>query len=96
MILPQFMRLYTEDLKKWSKFKNDGGDISSLQDKKKSTLENDLLTDWPDLIMIDGGKGQLNAALKALTQLDLHEEVNICSLAKKNRRDIHTRFFKIS
>ena len=34
--------------------------------------------------MIDGGKGQLNAALKALTQLDLHEEVNICSLAKKN------------
>ena len=70
--------------KKWSKFKNDGGDISSLQDKKKSTLENDHLTDWPDLIMIDGGKGQLNAALKALTQLDLHEEFNICSLAKKN------------
>ena len=70
--------------KKWSKFKNDGGDISSLQDKKKSTLENDLLTDWPEFIMIDGGKGQLNAALKALTQLDLHEEVNICSLAKKN------------
>ncbi len=70
--------------KKWSKFKIEGGDISSLQNKKKSTLENDLLTDWPDLIMIDGGKGQLNAALKALTQLDLHEEVNICSLAKKN------------
>ncbi len=70
--------------KKWSKFKIDGGDISSLQVKKKSTLENDLLTDWPDLIMIDGGKGQLNAALKALTQLDLHEEVSICSLAKKN------------
>ena len=36
--------------------------------------------------MIDGGKGQLNAALKALTQLDLHEEVNICSLAKKMKR----------
>ncbi len=70
--------------KKWSKFKIDGGDISSLQDKKKSALENDLLTDWPDLIMIDGGKGQLNAALKALTKLDLHEEVSICSLAKKN------------
>ncbi|MDC3160320.1 excinuclease ABC subunit UvrC [Prochlorococcus sp. AH-716-G04] len=70
--------------KKWSKFKIDGGDISSLQDKKKSALENDLLTDWPDLIMIDGGKGQLNAALKALTKLDLHEEVSICSLAKKH------------
>ena len=34
--------------------------------------------------MIDGGKGQLNAALKALKDLNLHEEVTICSLAKKN------------
>ncbi len=80
--------------KKWSKFKIDGGDISSLQDKKKSTLENDHLTDWPDLIMIDGGKGQLNAALKALRQLDLHEEVNICSLAKKNEEIFIPSFSK--
>ncbi len=80
--------------KKWSKFKIDGGDISSFQDKKKSTLDNDLLTDWPDLIMIDGGKGQLNAALKALTQLDLHEEVNICSLAKKNEEIFIPSFSK--
>ncbi len=34
--------------------------------------------------MIDGGKGQLNSALKALKDLNLHEEVTICSLAKKN------------
>ena len=34
--------------------------------------------------MIDGGKGQLNAALKALKDLNLQEEVTICSLAKKN------------
>ena len=34
--------------------------------------------------MIDGGKGQLNAALKALKDLNLQEEVIICSLAKKN------------
>ena len=32
--------------------------------------------------MIDGGKGQLNAALKALKDLNLQEEVTICSLAK--------------
>ena len=52
--------------KKWSRFKIEGGDFSSLHDKKNSKLENDLLNDWPNLIMIDGGKGQLNAALKAL------------------------------
>ena len=34
--------------------------------------------------MIDGGKGQLNAAIKALIELNLEEEVTICSLAKKN------------
>ena len=34
--------------------------------------------------MIDGGKGQLNAAIKALKKLNLEEEVTICSLAKKH------------
>ena len=38
----------------------------------------------PDLVMIDGGKGQLNAALKALIDLNLDQEITICSLAKKN------------
>ena len=70
--------------KKWSRFKESGGDFSILNDKKNSKLDNELLSDWPDLIMIDGGKGQLNAAIKALKELNLEEEVTICSLAKKN------------
>ena len=70
--------------KKWSRFKENGGDFSILNDKTNSKLDNELLSDWPDLIMIDGGKGQLNAAIKALKELNLEEEVNICSLAKKN------------
>jgi len=70
--------------KKWSRFKESGGDFSILNDKTNSKLDNELLSDWPDLIMIDGGKGQLNAAIKALKELNLEEEVAICSLAKKN------------
>ena len=70
--------------KKWSRFKENGGDFSILNDKTNSKLDNELLSDWPDLIMIDGGKGQLNAAIKALKDLNLEEEVTICSLAKKN------------
>ncbi len=70
--------------KKWSRFKKSGGDFSILNDKINSKLDNELLSDWPDLIMIDGGKGQLNAAIKALKELNLEEEVTICSLAKKN------------
>ena len=70
--------------KKWSIFKKSGGDFSILNNKTNSKLDNELLSDWPDLIMIDGGKGQLNAAIKALKELNLEEEVTICSLAKKN------------
>ncbi len=70
--------------KKWSRFKKSGGDFSILNGKTNSKLDNELLSDWPDLIMIDGGKGQLNAAIKALKELNLEEEVTICSLAKKN------------
>ncbi|MBN1541976.1 excinuclease ABC subunit C [candidate division KSB1 bacterium] len=36
----------------------------------------------PDLILIDGGKGQLSAALSALEELDLHH-LSIASLAKR-------------
>ncbi len=70
--------------KKWSRFKENGGDFSTLNDKTNSKLDNELLSDWPDLIMIDGGKGQLNAAIKALKELNLEEEVTLCSLAKKH------------
>jgi len=72
--------------KKWSTFKKSGGDFSILNDKMNSKLDNELLSDWPDLIMIDGGKGQLNAAIKALKELNLEEEVTICSLAKKMKK----------
>ena len=36
----------------------------------------------PDLVVIDGGKGQLNAALEALGELDL-PQVAVVALAKK-------------
>jgi excinuclease ABC subunit C len=37
----------------------------------------------PDLIIIDGGKGQLSAALKSLEQLKLMGKISIISIAKK-------------
>ncbi|MBN2543939.1 excinuclease ABC subunit UvrC [bacterium] len=37
----------------------------------------------PDLILIDGGKGQLNAAMKALKDLKLEESVEMISIAKR-------------
>ena len=37
----------------------------------------------PDLIVIDGGKGQLSSAIKSLKELDIFEKVQIISIAKR-------------
>ena len=37
----------------------------------------------PDLIVIDGGKGQLNKAIEALTSLGLNDKIEIIGLAKR-------------
>jgi excinuclease ABC subunit C len=39
--------------------------------------------DLPQLIVIDGGKGQLNAALKSLDKLKLRGKISIIGIAKK-------------
>ena len=39
--------------------------------------------DFPDLVMIDGGKGQLSAVVKVLQEMNLLEVVKVVSLAKK-------------
>ncbi len=39
--------------------------------------------DWPDLIMIDGGKGQLSSVVAVLQEMNLIEELRVVSLAKQ-------------
>ena len=40
-------------------------------------------TDWPDLVMIDGGKGQLSAVVTVLQDMNLMEDLRVVSLAKQ-------------
>ncbi|HVN63911.1 MAG TPA: excinuclease ABC subunit UvrC, partial [Candidatus Binataceae bacterium] len=40
--------------------------------------------DYPDLVVIDGGKGQLNSALAALTESKLAGQIDCVSLAKQH------------
>jgi excinuclease ABC subunit C len=37
----------------------------------------------PDLVVIDGGKGQLNSALKSIKELNLHETIPLIGIAKR-------------
>ncbi len=40
-------------------------------------------SDWPDLVMIDGGKGQLSAVVSVLREMNLLEDLRVVSLAKQ-------------
>jgi excinuclease ABC subunit C len=39
--------------------------------------------DWPDVVMIDGGKGQLSSVVAVLSEMGLMEELTVVSLAKQ-------------
>lgn len=39
--------------------------------------------DWPDLVMIDGGKGQLSAVVAVLQEMNLLQDLRVVSLAKQ-------------
>jgi excinuclease ABC subunit C len=39
--------------------------------------------DWPDLVMIDGGKGQLSAVVGVLQEMNLLQDLRVVSLAKQ-------------
>ena len=73
--------------KRWSEFKKQGGKIEDLRHIHTSVLDTISINDWPDLIMIDGGKGQLNKAIEVFEEIDLIDDISICSLAK-NREEI--------
>jgi excinuclease ABC subunit C len=59
-------------------------DFASMKEsvgrRYKSVIEKNLTL--PELIIIDGGKGQLNAALEALTELGIQDKVTTVGLAK--------------
>jgi excinuclease ABC subunit C len=45
------------------------------------------MPDWPDLVFIDGGAGQLNAVREVISELNLPREVTFIGIAKGEERD---------
>jgi len=80
MAMAEIMR---RRFRRWAQAKAEGGDLLALRQAADSALHTGGLNDWPDVVMIDGGKGQLSAVMEALRELNLHEELVVCSLAKQ-------------
>jgi excinuclease ABC subunit C len=49
--------------------------------------EEGTMPDWPDVVFIDGGAGQLNAVREVIAQLNLPREVTFIGIAKGEERD---------
>ncbi|MEG4623363.1 excinuclease ABC subunit UvrC [Microcoleus sp. w1-18aA5] len=61
-------------------------EFSDLGNSEKLTTLSSVshtISDKPDLIMIDGGKGQLSAVVAVLREMNLLEELRVVSLAKQ-------------
>jgi excinuclease ABC subunit C len=50
----------------------------------------------PDLLIVDGGKGQLNIALAVITELDLDDQFELIAIAKKDEKkgEMQDKVFK--
>ncbi len=62
--------------------------------KERDDAPDSRFAAWPDLVLIDGGEGQLSAALEALDELGLRGKIAIVGIAKGVDRDAgRERFF---
>ena len=56
----------------------------SREQHTAGTKRNEAFTRLPDLLLVDGGKGQLGIALAVLREFELSEAVPVAALAKQN------------
>ena len=63
--------------------------FTRLANESAPDMETDegAMPDWPDVVFIDGGAGQLNAVREVIAGLDLQREVTFIGIAKGEERD---------
>ncbi|MFN8018475.1 MAG: excinuclease ABC subunit UvrC [Acidimicrobiales bacterium] len=54
-----------------------------VEDRQRPVAERGKFSYPPQLLLVDGGKGQLGVAVRVLTELGLDEEIPVASLAKR-------------
>ena len=63
--------------------------FTRLANESAPEIETDegTMPDWPDVVFIDGGAGQLNAVREVISGLNLQREVTFIGIAKGEERD---------
>ncbi|SHJ94742.1 Excinuclease ABC subunit C [Hathewaya proteolytica DSM 3090] len=66
----------------YRRFKNGLEEIEKIKSQELN-FNNAKFSSFPDLIMMDGGRGQINVALQVLQDLNLH--IPVCGMVKDNK-----------
>lgn len=69
--------------RKYAAAKERGEEVRPPEDTSVLSRHVSATSDFPDLIMIDGGKGQLSAVVSVLREMNLLDDVKVVSLAKQ-------------
>ncbi|MEZ5872590.1 MAG: excinuclease ABC subunit UvrC [Nitratireductor sp.] len=89
MLTRRFQRLVKENGLR------DTADAGDEEENPETLDGDDSLPPWPDLLLIDGGQGQLNAALQVMGELGLEGQVSLVGIAKGPDRDAgREKFFQ--
>jgi excinuclease ABC subunit C len=80
--------------RRFSRLAKEGAEQPEARVESDEEIADTVIPDWPDLILIDGGQGQYNAARDALEALGLTGRIAIAGIAKGPDRDAgRERFF---
>jgi excinuclease ABC subunit C len=66
--------------------------LHGLDEQKEGAEDNGSFTRFPDLIMMDGGRGQVNIALSVLKKLEL--SIPVCGMVKDDNHRTRGVFFQ--
>ena len=70
--------------------------IKENGERDRSKEDDDVAGAWPDLVLIDGGAGQLSAVKEVMEELDLIDKIPLVGVAKGPDRDAgRERFFML-
>ena len=70
--------------------------IKENGERDRSKEDDDVVGAWPDLVLIDGGAGQLSAVKEVMEELDLIDKIPLVGVAKGPDRDAgRERFFML-
>ena len=75
---------------------DDFGMMREVLQRRFARLSKDPKLEWPDLVIIDGGKGQLSAVTETLTKLNVLNRITLVAIAKGPDRNAGRETFHMN